>query len=243
MSDFLTRLAQRQLGQIESVEPRLPGLYAPAAAMPLAITEEVVAHKSDTSGIASASLELRNGPNAMDSPGAVARRQDETTLALHSARQFATKSDEASFAHGPDVTFNTEFPVLVAPKLSASWRSIDESSRRKSSTVQHDSLSGRPEDPGSQGFSERGAPPRLIDAGVATPVAAPPRLESAYPVHGALSAPERQPSAAEPAVHVTIGRIEVTAVTAAPAQRRAATTRKPAMSLDDYLARRQRREP
>jgi hypothetical protein len=48
---------------------------------------------------------------------------------------------------------------------------------------------------------------------------------------------------AEPEVHVNIGRIEVTAVTEAPAQRRAAIPRKPAMSLDDYLARRQRREP
>ena len=50
-------------------------------------------------------------------------------------------------------------------------------------------------------------------------------------------------SGAEPPVHVTIGRIEVTAVTAAPAPRRAAMARKPTMSLDDYLARRQRREP
>ncbi len=48
---------------------------------------------------------------------------------------------------------------------------------------------------------------------------------------------------AAPEVHVTIGRIEVTAVTSVPAQRRAAIPRKPAMSLDDYLARRQRREP
>ena len=32
MSDFLTRLAQRQLGQIASVEPRVPELYAPVTA-------------------------------------------------------------------------------------------------------------------------------------------------------------------------------------------------------------------
>jgi hypothetical protein len=42
-------------------------------------------------------------------------------------------------------------------------------------------------------------------------------------------------------VHVTIGRIEVTAMTAAtPAKR--APARKQTMSLDDYLARRQRRD-
>ncbi len=46
----------------------------------------------------------------------------------------------------------------------------------------------------------------------------------------------------EPPVQVSIGRIEVTAVTAAPVQRRVVTPRKPAMSLDDYLVRRQRGE-
>ena len=31
MSDFLTRLAQRQLGQIATIESRVPELYAPVA--------------------------------------------------------------------------------------------------------------------------------------------------------------------------------------------------------------------
>jgi len=42
-------------------------------------------------------------------------------------------------------------------------------------------------------------------------------------------------------IHVTIGRIEVTAVTGAPPAKRA-PARKQTMSLDDYLARRQRRD-
>jgi len=46
----------------------------------------------------------------------------------------------------------------------------------------------------------------------------------------------------EPPVQVTIGRIEVTALTQVAPPKRAAAPRKPAMSLDDYLARRQRRE-
>jgi hypothetical protein len=62
--------------------------------------------------------------------------------------------------------------------------------------------------------------------------------------HVSAHAQKNQPGmSAEPEVHVSIGRIEVTAVTAAPAQRRAAIPRKPTMSLDAYLARRQRREP
>ena len=33
MTDFLTRLAQRQLGQLPVIEPRVPVLYAPVAEM------------------------------------------------------------------------------------------------------------------------------------------------------------------------------------------------------------------
>ena len=73
-------------------------------------------------------------------------------------------------------------------------------------------------------------------------MAAPPRLELKGPSRNEISAREREPADSEPPVHVTIGRIEVTAVSAAPAPRRAAMARKPSMSLDDYLARRQRGE-
>jgi hypothetical protein len=45
-----------------------------------------------------------------------------------------------------------------------------------------------------------------------------------------------------PPVQVTIGRIEVTALTQAAPAKRPAAPRKPAMSLDDYLARRQGRQ-
>ena len=38
---------------------------------------------------------------------------------------------------------------------------------------------------------------------------------------------------------VTIGRIEVTAVSAAPDRKQKAVSRRPAMSLEEYLARRQ----
>ncbi|HEY5810729.1 MAG TPA: hypothetical protein VIT67_22355 [Povalibacter sp.] len=47
-----------------------------------------------------------------------------------------------------------------------------------------------------------------------------------------------EPHVAEPPVHVTIGRIEVTAVTAAPAPKRGPASRNASMPLQDYLARR-----
>jgi hypothetical protein len=121
-----------------------------------------------------------------------------------------------------------EFPVLVAPTLSAQGRRIDLFLADKSETVQPDLLLARPETRVSQEFSQRDAPPRF---------------ERAMPTRDEVPAVYRGHSAAEPPVHVTIGYIEVTAVTTTPTQRRAAIPRKPAMSLDDYLARRQRREP
>ena len=93
--------------------------------------------------------------------------------------------------------------------------------------------------------------PRTLVNAVA-PFGSPPeseagRVQAAHPGlknRPSVRTPKNQPGmSAAPEVHVSIGRIEVTAVTSAAAQRRAAIPRKPAMSLDDYLARRQRREP
>ena len=93
--------------------------------------------------------------------------------------------------------------------------------------------------------------PRTLANAVA-PFESPPesgagRVQAAHPGlknRPSVRTPKNQSGmSAAPEVHVSIGRIEVTAVTSAPAQRRAAIPRKPAMSLDDYLARRQRREP
>jgi len=243
MSDFLTRLAQRQLGQMASVEPRLPGLFAPvAAATPLPITEEVLAEKSEAPRTASATPDVMTSPSATDSPAAVSGRHGETTRKLNPARQFATKSDEETFARGADVTFNTEVPALVTPTRSVQGHAMHLPLPPESAATKPAPLPVGQETRGSQKFSQRDAPPRLIDARATTPVAAPPRLERAMPARGEVVALEREHADSEPPVHVTIGRIEVTAVTAAPAPRRAAIARKPAMSLDDYLARRQRRE-
>jgi hypothetical protein len=61
-----------------------------------------------------------------------------------------------------------------------------------------------------------------------------PRLPQ-HPLPAATQASNANPS--EPVVHVTIGRVEIRAVPAPPAPKRAAPT-KPALSLSDYLQRR-----
>jgi hypothetical protein len=85
-------------------------------------------------------------------------------------------------------------------------------------------------------------PPRLVEAQQATPMAArvtPPSL--------LFTGPQGRPGDAagttspEPPVHVTIGRIEVTALPAPSPPGRKSAARPPSMSLADYLARRQGR--
>jgi hypothetical protein len=62
-----------------------------------------------------------------------------------------------------------------------------------------------------------------------------PRLPHPEPVAQSMQAVVPKP--AEPTVHVTIGRVEIRAVSAPAAQKRS-TPSKPALSLNDYLNRR-----
>ena len=96
------------------------------------------------------------------------------------------------------------------------------------------------------GQSEQAMLPRLVQERVSDRSTAPHRVNCltapAQLTHGAGSAQERAGDNTETPVHVTIGRIEVTAVTAPQAQPRPSSPRKPPMSLNDYLARRQGRD-
>jgi hypothetical protein len=85
-------------------------------------------------------------------------------------------------------------------------------------------------------------PPRLVEAQQATPMAArvtPPSLLFTGPQGQRGDAAGATSS--EPPVHVTIGRIEVTALPASSPPGRKSAARPPSMSLADYLARRQGR--
>ena len=78
---------------------------------------------------------------------------------------------------------------------------------------------------------------RVDGGGPVDSLVAPATLSPATAQYQKTTAPT-----VEPPVQVSIGRIEVKAVTAPPQPRRAPVLRKPAMSLDNYLAQRQRGE-
>ena len=242
MSDFLTRLVQRQLGEIKTVEPRLPEVYAPFSSMePLPLvdapttefTAPAVAEPPQPS-LASASTKV----NAAPQPPV-----RERTLNTKAAPRAEKMSQHKSAPGGIAAPVSSEATRLVMPKSSESGHNIETASIAGADNFQRESL---PIVQLSHAADEAGVPvttsPTFVAAAATVLVGAPPRLVATSRDGVAAAQTWQQQVISEPPVHVTIGRIEVTAVTAAPAQKRAAIARKLAMSLDDYLARRQRGE-
>lgn len=282
MSDFLTRLAQRQLGQIATIEPRVPGLYAP-------VTDETAfqdvgfgsehqpATEVDRETVAmtrksSTRVPIKDPVVPTDSSTGVPPMHHQPLSHNHGPRvdrplQIEVKSSDENT---PRTNNNRQFPVevstLVSQKLSVEYRPIDLSSAAfvQAGTGNVLLSEEQPELPVSEPapmekrrfVAAENTPspvqhllpvrPLLVERKESDRVAAPQALhglrEPAAMPRRATLIRERTMDASEPPVQVTIGRIEVTAVTAPAPPKRASLPRKPTMSLDDYLARRQRSE-
>jgi len=217
MSDFLTRLVQRQLGNIAAIEPRVPGLYDSVADVTAVQTRGLDAASQrgvDREQKAGAMPEESSSPMMINNPAGSCDASLGTPLEAHDPLVPSRKRTRGHAFPGA-----AEF-VVEAPENSPN---ID------------------------AGQAKEEAPPRLVEQRPSDQLKAPERMNGltapAMLARGASLAQERVGDNTEAPVHVTIGRIEVTAVAPVPTPQRAAIPRKPAMSLDDYLARRQRREP
>jgi hypothetical protein len=258
MTDFLTRLVQRQLGDIPSIEPRIPELYAPVvAAMPLFTTEEIAAEPSDSRSITGAPA-LVDDANPTQNPTSVLVeiRQREPARADIAAESKVSRRKEEPVAEpfiengSSEGNVSSEVAPLVTPQAAAVPKAAPSlppitnpaSLSRGAKPEQRVSISAMVGTPVPQFFVTREAEAPLARPEQVRPMAPPPRLEFKKSGRGEVPAREHAHADSEPPVQVTIGRIEVTAMTAAPVPRRPAAARKPAMSLDDYLARRQRGE-
>lgn len=261
MSDFLTRLAQRQFGKIAAIEPRLPGLYAPVA--------DAMAFQTgglDTEYRTNPDIEQKTGamPEELSKPVMIkdlvvpANASPGTLLEAHRplvpspkiTREHVLPVATESVVEGPEnssrwlrgmhgSTLNPTKPLLVPDPTAAPSHDPSKHAVNESPLLEQRSLV-------RAGQSEEAMLPRLVQERVSDRSTASHRLNSltapAQLVHGAGPARERVGDDTEPPVHVTIGRIEVTAVTAAQAQPRPPSPRKPSMSLNDYLAWRQGRD-
>ncbi len=265
MTEFLTSLVQRQLGEIPVVQPRQPSLYATSPEIP-----NFTLHPQPEEAEAPVLHEVELGSGS--EPRAVHTRRPEVPRTMASTDRDAeasgtshvqrltppgaerlTRSGEVSFEGYVRDRHDEDAPPTRVTSKSDEKRDrlsrIDDMTesmapvREVGQGVQYDPSPTM--DVRSKGSRlqtvETTPPPRLVeprdDRNRSRQAAAPPSLVAPVQQQGPMEIRGHHKS--EPPIEVTIGSIEVTAVTAAPAPKRKAAVRQPAMSLQDYLTRRQ----
>lgn len=250
MSDFVTRLVERQNGSVTMVQPRTPSMFASTMRR---------AEEADLPVIDSMSSQ----DDATPTPAARIRPSDQSGNLLTQPDQLEGRwsvPDSKATSHPVMRPRRAESaPVTLAKQASTV---VKQSGRETPPAPGTESMTLHEEIPyqhtGVRAENSEGpvgaaairsaalvAPPPLVNAHHATgrsAAAAPPSLVSGT-VTGRRTESATHVASTEPPVEVTIGRIEVTAVSAAPDQKRKPGSRRPAMSLEDYLTRRQGGRP
>lgn len=249
MSDFLTRLVERQAGPASLVQPRRPSMFAPTmrrtdpADLPLIDTSTPVANTRHASANPLPSRD--HGDEALTDTD-----QEEGRPTMRDSRSVRRGAEpprlgESALApllqHAPAMARQSAPAVPATPpadSLTTPEQGLRQQTGSRGQNIEH------PVDSPSVLPATRTAPPPLVQAHPATGASstvAPPSLRS-RPVSGRRTE-QNHPATIEPAVEVTIGRIEVTAVSTASDAKRKSGARRPAMSLEEYLTRRQGGRP
>lgn len=247
MTDFLTRLIQRQTGMVPTIEPRRPSMFA--------------SDGFGKSGSGLGAIDGEVGPVFLQ-----AAVSAEHQPASHLGEPIEGKPfdrGDANVSMIPLVTNRLEPRQPILQRGERSLAPSDEMTAREPSSEPHfedqirptppmslkpiapvaapmtNDASRQPEAVGSRSQLE---PPRSVlpvrlvrhDFGIeGAPLSAPAPLATT----GSKRRPEQgAPEPAESPVHVTIGRIEVSAVTAPSAPARKPSGRQPSMTLEQYLS-------
>lgn len=223
MSDFLTRLAQRSLGEAPAVRPRLPGLFAPLNEEATPASEAVVVDLHEPLP-ALAPAPLSRAPKA----------REETADATGTGPARAPAPAVAGERAGNAVPARKSEAQATQPSGDEGEAAASERSAREPLVRARPSAES-----GSSPvlLVEKAAPREQLPA---SPPVAQTRQRARAKESTADSAGQyldREPAQA-PAVHITIGRVEVRASIAAPPPPvRPRPEHKPALSLADYLRR------
>jgi hypothetical protein len=265
MTDFLTSLVQRQLGEIPVAQPRQPSLYAMSPGMP-DLTMSLQPDETEVTVTPEADLGSESQHRAVHNRRPAAPRtmasadRDREISETPDVQRLRPPGPEPLTGAG-DVSF--EPPVRGrhdedAPPTRVASRSDERRDRlsridggiESMAPVREFGQGVQQDPPPAMDFRSRGnrfqtddttPAPRLVEPRDDRPrshtAAAPPSLVTSVQPHGTTEIRSRHKS--EPPIQVTIGSIEVTAMTAAPAPKRKTAARQPSMSLQDYLGRRQ----
>ncbi len=269
MSDFLSNVVARSLGIAETVRPRLPSLFEPyrraGGSLALRVESSVtgaVDVEQDHEGTATATGHFEPGRGARPSaPTSLPSRASDSAQApwrsAHNLRLELVDNnrppgplqaeswagergpvrdllpagaplDLSSSSHHP-----TEAPFVLNPLASVVGR-------KREPDLTQDQTPGAPSEPesGAPNVAVPGHFPPLQSRRVARPTYASP---AAIGARGHAPLPTN--GSTEPAVHVTIGRVEVRAIFPDPPARRLPMAKpRPTLSLDEYLKQRDRGE-
>jgi hypothetical protein len=243
MSDFLSRLAERQLGRTTGIEPRVASIFASRTDQRAfeSIAGDVAAQGDPEEREEASSARFSRKPGKplesdRESASVIVPlvRRNPSGLPEYPASVAApiAKPESARVRYEPPTA---EFARTPAGAPQPAARSV-ESDGQNTVPARLVSLESQAPDRAPNlpaPLVKQGAPesPR----GRNESPAPPPRLSR----QDQRSAPP--PVAEEPPVYVTIGRIEVTAQTTPPSPKPSPAPRKKAMSLERYLEQRERR--
>jgi len=249
MSDFVTRLVGRQTGAVTMVQPRTPSMFASAVrrveATDVPVIDSLSPHDDAASTPAAPVRPGEQGKTLLTQP-----HQQEGRSPIPSLIATVQPMVRPRGAESAPVTLAQHAPAVV----TQSGREMPPAPGAESVTLhaqmphEHRGVSAEHIESSVGAAAVLSAAPAvlpsLVDAHRATgrvSAAAPPSLVSG----SVLGRKSEQHHAApiETPVEVTIGRIEVTAVSTAPDTKQRAGSRRPAMSLEEYLTRRQGGRP
>lgn len=235
MSDFLTRLVERQFGAAGGVAPRLPSRFA-------ALTPPEIERESAPAPAPSVPPERAPQPNVVlratdveappklvplggaDPPAAAAPRPPRTPPVVTREPAWPAEHRDA------EVERSLPRPTVTAPQITSGQQTVDHAASARIVVIDQQSL---PAAKGSDASSAVRAAPAVLPAILAPPSPLVPRRGAAP----RLEVPP--PTSNAPVVNVTIGRVEVRAVVAPPPARERRKTAAPkALSLEEYLERR-----
>ena len=246
MSEFLTRMVERQRGELPTVQPSVPPRYA-------AVGERTSASVSAEETTLRPPVTRSQAPLTME-PQSIGMSQEESEFSAASPTSTVMKADNER----PNMSHRLSSPVpesfeaarppviervpsvppviqerVVAPRLPVK---VDRVSLETSLRYEQAESNERVPQ-----IKVPDLPSRLLTARHESHrqnIRAPRSLV----MREGVDRPESlESSVIEPSVTVTIGRVEVTTLSAPATPKRNGAARQPAMSLQDYLSRRQRR--
>jgi hypothetical protein len=258
MSDFLTHLASRSVDQLPLVQPRLASRFEAQSAFSRTDLEGLNPKRLDSAHLELTELSPEEGPPDRPSIGSPQPRSKEYSSRLNGSTQpppNAARSPEhlselrpengvlethSSQPRSPE-TANLIEPSIVSPQPLVPFSALSNTSlqpsvqplgspgdpRSREASHDADSLMERQDK-----FSQNPQPASTGPSSIQLQPQITPRIEPSL-----LGFPAATPPP-PPTIHVTIGRIEVRAHTAAASAKPAPRSPAPALTLNQYLSQR-----